>query len=169
MRVVQGAATLVCCLLCAVPLVAQRRPAGAPAETAVPVTVELQVGGGAYTVTGEGTCHHAARASIYDVPAEQWQVQHREGSRSLALTLWRPRAGGGDMLSLAITDGATSHRVNTVKGGSASAVSGTATVTLTPAEKGGTFTIDATTSSGAKISGTVRCDAFTAPVVAGGE
>lgn len=168
MSLVKVVVTVVCCSLCAVTLVAQRRPPGARAEPTVPVAIELQVGGGAYTMTGEGTCTHAARASIYDVPAEQWSVRHREGSRSLTLTVWRPKAGGGDMLSLAITDGKTNHRVNTVKGGSASAVSGAGTVTLAPAEKGGTFKVDATTSAGAKITGTVRCDAFTAPVVAGG-
>lgn len=169
MRVMKASAAFVCCSLCAVPLVAQRRPPGARTETTVPVAIQLQVGGGAYTIAGQGTCHHAAQASIYDVPAEQWSVQHRDGSRSLALTLWRPKAGGGDMLSLAVTDGTTSHRVNTVKGGGAQSVSGTGTVTLTPAEKGGTFKVDATTSSGAKITGTVRCEAFTAPVVAGGD
>jgi hypothetical protein len=162
-------AIFLCCSLSAVSLVAQRRPPGERPETTVPVVIEMQVGGGSYTMTGQGTCTHAARASIYDVPAEQWSVRHREGSRSLALTVWRPKGGGGDMLTLAITDGSTSHRVDTVKGGRAPSVSGTGTVTLTPAEKGGTFKMDATTSSGAKISGTVRCEAFTAPIVAGGD
>lgn len=169
MRQVLVVATSVCCSLCAVTLVAQRRPPGARVETKVPVAIELQVAGGAYAVTGQGTCHHATRASIYDVPAEQWSVQHHEGSRSLALTLWRPKAGGSDMLSLAVTDGTTSHRVNTVKGSNATSVSGTGTVTFTPAEKGGTFKVDATTTSGTKITGTVRCEAFTAPVAAGGD
>jgi hypothetical protein len=73
------------------------------------------------------------------------------------------------MLSLAITDGTTSHRVSTVKGGSAPSASGTGTVTLMPAEKGGTFNVAATTTGGTKIAGTVRCEAFTAPVVAGGD
>jgi hypothetical protein len=73
------------------------------------------------------------------------------------------------MLSLSVSDGTASHRVNTVKGGRAPAPSGTATVLLTPAGKGGTFQVDATTTAGTKITGTVRCEAFTAPVVAGGD
>jgi hypothetical protein len=151
------------CALSAVGVAAQRPIPGAAAEAKVSVTIALQIGSDAYKVTGQGTCHHAAQASIYDVPAEQWSVQQSDGSRSLALTMWRLKNPAGDMLSLSVTTGAKSHNVNTVKAGRSGPTSGTGTVTLAAAAQGGTFTIDATTADGTRITGTIMCGAFTAP------
>jgi hypothetical protein len=127
------------------------------------VTIALQIGSDAYKATGRGTCHHTARAGIYDTPAEQWSVQQSEGSRSVALTMWRLKKAPGDMLSLAVTTGGKSHRVSTVKVGQSGSPVGAGTVTLASAAKGGTFTIDATTAERTRITGTITCDAFTAP------
>src|SRR5918993_5745095 len=108
--------TLFCCSMCAVTVIAQRRAPGTRPESKVPLTIALQVGTEAFNVTSQGTCHHTAQASIYDVPAEQWSVQYSEGSRSVSLALWRPKNGSGDMLSLAVSTGGGGHIVNTVRG-----------------------------------------------------
>ena len=160
---------MLCCAMCAVTLVAQRRIPGAAGETKVPVTIALQVGSEAYKVTGQATCHHAAQASIYDVPAEQWSVQQSDGSRSLSLTMWRPKKASGDMLSLAVSTGGKSHTVNTVKAGKSGTADGSGTVTFVPAAKGGTFTIDAAAADRTKITGTITCAGFTAPMPVAGD
>ena len=159
---------MLCCAMCAVTLVAQRRLPGAAGETKVPVTIALQVGSEAYKVTGQATCHHTAQASIYDVPAEQWSVQQSDGSRSLSLTMWRPKKASGDMLSLAVSTGGKSHPVNTVKAGTSGPTEGSGTVTLVAAAQGGTFTIDAAAADRTKITGTITCAAFTAPTPVAG-
>jgi hypothetical protein len=51
--------------------------------------------------------------------------------------------------------------VNTLKAKPSDTVKGSGTVALATAGKGGTFTINATTDNGAKISGTIKCEAFT--------
>jgi hypothetical protein len=98
-----------------------------------------------------------------------WSVQHSQEGRNLALTVWRPRSAGEAMLNLSITAAGKSYDVSTVKVGQQGSPSGTGTVTFAPAGKGGTFTINATAASGAKIVGTVTCDAFTPLVAEGGD
>ena len=41
-------------------------------------------------------------------------------------------------------------------------------MTLTPAGKGGTLTIDAKSKAGQAIAGTIKCDAFTPHIADGG-
>jgi hypothetical protein len=64
--------------------------------------------------------------------------------------------------------GGASLQVNTVKAAAAPPVEGSGTATLATAAKGGTFTIDASTSKGVRITGTITCDAFTPAVAEGG-
>src|SRR5688500_8366395 len=98
------------------PLAAQRRPAGQPQDIKVSATINLKVSGAAYTFSGPATCEHLQRGSIYDTPAERWSVQQADGERSLSLTVWRPLAGGDDMITLSVSDGGKRVDVNTVKG-----------------------------------------------------
>jgi hypothetical protein len=44
------------------------------------------------------------------------------------------------------------------------AVQGSGTVTMAPKGPGGTFTVDATADTGARITGTITCVAFTQPM-----
>jgi len=97
-----------------------------------------------------------------------WTVEQNADGKSLTLTVWRPNSGTGDMLSLAVTAGGKSYRVNTVKVGQRGEVQGSGTVKLDTSGQGGSFTINAATSDGAKISGTVKCDRFTSAEAAGG-
>ena len=163
---------LVLCVSLWVPLLAaQRRAPGAPSGSGagVPLTITLKVGAEAYRLTGHGKCHHAPRAAIYGVAAEQWSVQHSEGARSVSLTMWRPKGAANDMMTLAVNTGTKSFAVNTVKAGNSGPPSGSGTITLTPADKGGTFTIDAAAADGTRLAGTLSCGAFTAPVPEGGD
>ncbi len=149
----------------------QRRAAPLPAseEEKVGVTIAMQVAGDPYQVTGKGTCTHEAKGSIYGTPAHQWAVEFEEPRLTFHLTFWRPANGAPDMFSLMASTGANSHAVSTTKGPDGGNVQGSGLVKLTAGASGGTFAIDATTRSGGRISGSIKCDAFTAAVAVGGE
>ena len=149
-------------------LEAQRRVPGARPDTTVPVTVALKVGSQAYDFTGKATCTHAPVAGIYDLRAEQWSVQQSSDGGSLSLTHWHP-ATGADMFNLSVTSGNTQSSVSTVKVGTNGTIDGSGAVTLSREGKGGTFTVAAATAKGAKITGTIKCEAFTPALAEGGE
>jgi hypothetical protein len=136
---------------------AQRRPAG-QAQEKQGIQVSLKVGAQTYQSNEPGRCTHAPKASIYRIVSALWSVQQSPEGRSLSLSFWRPADASGDMLSLSIRNGNTSHEVSTVRGGGAPAGSGK--ITFEKAGAGGTFTIDAKSKDGAPISGTIKCDAF---------
>jgi hypothetical protein len=144
---------------------AQRRAPG-QAEAKQAIQVALNVGGATYQSGAAGKCTHAPVASIFKTMAEMWTVQQNAEGRSLSLTLWKPKDGSGDMVTLAVTNGNVSQQVNTVRGGGATAGSGK--VTLERTGNGGTFSVDAKTASGAAISGTIKCDAFAPHMAEGG-
>jgi hypothetical protein len=150
-------------ILLSVSATAQRRPTGStPQEKKVRVAIDMRVDNVPYTFTGEATCEHLAKGSIYDTLAERWSVQQQgDNGRSLSLTLWRPLAGGANMLTLALSTGGKRYDVDTVKKPKPSQASGSGTVRLAPEGMGGTITIEATTASSAKINGTIKCDSFT--------
>ena len=144
---------------------AQRRvPEQAQPKQAI--NASLKIGGQAYESREPGRCTHAPTASIYSIVSAMWTVQQSAEGRSLALTLWKPKDGTSDMVTLSVSSsGGSSHQISTARGGGAT--SGTGTVTLEKSGLGGAFTIDAKTSDGVVISGTIKCDAF-APHIAGG-
>ena len=160
--------SLMAALVIAAPVSAQRRPAGsAPQEAKVGATIALVVAGTAYQFSGQAVCEHLSRGSIYDIPAARWSVRHSEAGRDLSLTVWRPQSGS-DMVTLAVGIGGKRHDVNTVKAPKATSVTGSATVKFAPEGKGGTFTLNATAGSGAAITGTIKCEAFTTPIAVAG-
>ena len=136
---------------------AQRRPSGSQ-EQRVAVAIDLTVNGTAYTFKGDAICDHLAKGSIYDIAAERWSVRHDDNGRNLNLSLWRPTGGAGDMLQLNIFMGGKRYDVSTIK--SPQGPSGSGTAKLAREGTGGIFTIDATTPSGGKITGTIKCAAF---------
>jgi hypothetical protein len=144
---------------------AQRRPP-AQAQPTQAIQAALKAGGATYQSNEPGKCTHAPVASIYKTMAEMWSVQQNGQGRSLALTLWKPKDGSGEMVTLSVTSGNVSHQVSTVRGGAATAGSGK--VILKPAGSGGTFSVDAKSGSGAAITGTITCDAFAPHVAEGG-
>jgi hypothetical protein len=135
------------CLLLALPGLAQ----------ATPVEVTLQVGSGKYRFSGEGQCKASQQASIYGVNAALYMVSHHSPRQSLNLTVWQPKSGAPNMISLRVYTGARTYDVDTVKGGSKQATKGSGSATV---DKSGVFTLDAVAASGEKITGTVRCAGF---------
>jgi hypothetical protein len=144
---------------------AQRRVPG-QAQTKQAVNASLKVGGNAYESREPGRCTHAPTASIYSIVSEMWSVQQSAEGRSLALTLWRPKDRSGDMVTLSVSSGKSSHQINTVRGGGAT--SGMGKVTFEKSGGGGAFTIDAKTVDGVAISGTIKCEAFAPHTAEGG-
>jgi len=147
---------------------AQRRVPAQRAETTVPVTIALKAGAEDFNFTGKAACSHAPVASIYGLVAERWTVDQSEGGRGVTLALWHPKSGS-DLISLRLTGGGKPHSVSTIKVGTNGTVEGSGTIALAKEKTGGTFTINATTAGGTKISGTVKCDAFTPAVAEGGD
>jgi hypothetical protein len=160
-----GTAGLV--LAAAVTTGAQRRVPGQRADNTVPVTVTLKTGAEPYDFNGKATCSHAPVASIYDLRAERWTVDQSDGSRSMTLALWHP-ASGSDLVSLSLNIGNKRYSVSTIKVGDKGAVEGSGKITLAREGTGGTFTVDTTAANGTKITGTVRCGAFTPAIAEGG-
>ena len=143
---------------------AQRRlPGQAPVNQAMQVS--LKVGSATYQSSQPGKCTHAPMASIYKTVAEMWSVQQSGEGHSLALTLWKPKDGSGDMVSLSVSSGNLSNQVNTVRGGM---TSGSGKVALEKSGNGGIFSVDVKTSSGTPVSGTIKCDAFAPHMAEGG-
>ena len=138
---------------------AQRRPVGSE-EPKVSVAIDLKVNGTPYVFKGEASCDHLAKGSIYEIAAQRWSVRHDGNGQNLNLSLWRPASGAGDMMQLNIYAGGKRYDASTIK--SPQGPSGSGTVKLTTEGAGGTFTIDATTASAAKITGTIKCAAFPA-------
>ena len=144
---------------------AQRRaPGDVPAKQGIQAS--LKVGNQLYDSKAPGRCTHAPVASIYQVMAQMWSVQQSADGRSLTLTVWRPKDGSGDMVTLSVESGNSSHQVNTVRGGEP--VQGTAKVTFEKSGAGGSFTLDARAKDGTAMTGTIKCDAFAPHIAEGG-
>lgn len=139
-----------------------------PADTKVDVSIALKVAGQPYNFSGKADCTHAPVASIYDVNAQLWRVEQKEGLKSVTLTFWRPMAGSGDMFKLLCTIGGKSYLVDTVKTNDGGILQGSGKVTFTPSKPGGTFTIDVIAANGSTITGTIKCSAFSPVVEEGG-
>jgi hypothetical protein len=135
-----------------------------PQAESVTVKISLKAGGQSLTSSGQGSCTHAPRAAIYNVPSAMWTARQQQGEHSVQLTLWRPADGKEEMFSLSL-NGPQNINVSTVRGGT---ISGSGTVKLQPNDKGGTFTINAKAKSGEAITGTIECSAFTAAIAEGG-
>jgi hypothetical protein len=128
-----------------------------------PIQLDLRVDGTPYVVSARGTCLAQPHGTLYEVPARQWNARHRDGQRYVNLAFWRVE-GLGDQFNLGVMVGPTLHRVSTVHVKGKGARQGSGTVAMAPGGPGGTFTIDATADTGARITGTITCGAFTRPV-----
>ncbi len=127
------------------------------------IQLDLKVGTAAYAASAQGTCLAQPYGTLYEVPAAQWNARHRDGGRYANLAFWRVKSAG-DMFNLGVLIGPTLHKVSTVRVQGKGEPHGQGTVTLTPKGNGGTFTIDATADTGARITGTITCGAFARPV-----
>src|SRR3954452_15682282 len=98
--------------------VAQRRAAGQQPSSDPPVSqihVIARLGSKTYSSNLPGSCKHEPAASIYDVPAALWTVEAGGAAGSsvkqLNLTLWRPKNGTADQISLSPDPGLNPNRV----------------------------------------------------------
>ena len=144
----------------------QKRPE-APAEN-VAITVSAQIGGKSYHGSGTGSCSYEPDASIHDVSASLWMVQYASQARAvkqLNLTLWRPKDGSPDQLSLSLETGSGAHRIQT---GGKDGNSGEASVTILPSGPGGSLEINGKEAGGKPVQITIDCPAFAGIEAEGG-
>jgi len=142
-----------------------RRSQAMPEIWHTAMKVSLAAGGQRYESAAPGKCTHAATASIAGVASELWTAEQSDKGKSLNLSLWQPKDGTRPMVTLTVTSGSASHRVNTVRG---AAPAGNAKASFEQSGKGGTFTLYAKSAEGADIIGTITCDDFSPHVAAGG-
>jgi hypothetical protein len=135
---------------------------GDAADGAIPMDVALQVNGTPLTLSGKGDCTFTDQGTLYEHPALSWTATIESGGRYVNFASWRVRPDG-EMMNLGVLIGKTMHKVSTVKVGVQGTPVGSGQWTFTKNGNGGTFTIDATADTGAKISGRVTCSAFGKP------
>jgi hypothetical protein len=141
----------------------ERRQLAPSTSTAdeISVTVGGKVDGKKISGTGNGTCSHAADASIYGVSASLWTVQYAAGKdgslKQLSLTLWRPKDEGPDQLSLTIDTKSGSYRIET---GKPAETKGEGSVTILPSGPGGRLEIKGKEAGGKPVQLTIDCSAF---------
>ena len=153
--------------------VAQRRVAGRANQGGeleqVDLSIVARVGTKSYSSTLPGTCKHEPSGSIYDVPAALWTV-HANGQengeiKQLSLTLWRPKNGSADQISLSLEAGSRSTRIDVSP---KSPPVGAAKVNLQPIAAGGKFELQGKDAQGSPVYLTISCPMFAGVVAEGG-
>jgi hypothetical protein len=128
---------------------------------AISVSITAKAGGKSYEGSGQGTCEHAPDASIRGTSASLWLVQFagsgKGGLKQLNLTLWRPKDGGPDQLSLSLETKRGQHRIES---GGPGESSGEGTVTILPSGPGGRLEVSGKEATGKPIQVTIDCSAF---------
>ena len=136
-------------------------PEGQQPQAESSLSVSGSVGDKAIQVTGSGSCRHAPDASIRGVSASLWMVQYGgsdDGAvKRLNLTLWRPKDGGPDQLSLELKTHSGDHRVET---GAGRKHKGEGTVTILPSGPGGRLELRGKDAKGKPIQISIDCPAF---------
>jgi hypothetical protein len=133
------------------------------------LNISATVGGKAYQSEGVGTCKHEPDAAIYNVPAALWMVE-QDGSadasiKSLRLTVWRPKDGSPEQISLNLTTRSGSHRIDV--GGRGDQV-GSAKMSLAKSGAGGRFELKGRDQAGSSIDLLISCPAFAGIEAEGG-
>jgi hypothetical protein len=145
------------------------RPEQAATPEDITVSITAKVGGKSYQASGPGTCQHAPEASIRGVSASLWVVQFsgsgQGGLKQLNLTLWRPKDGDSDQLSVSLETKSGSHRIET---GGPGESAGEGTVTILPSGPGGRLEINGKAAGGKPVQITIDCSAFAGVEAEGG-
>lgn len=148
---------------------AAQRAATSTGGSVPAVSVSAKVGAKSYEGAGQGNCRHTPDASIYDLPAALYMVEQGGTSngaiKSLNLTIWKPKDGSRDQLSLALETGSSSHRIDV--GGRGEQV-GSGKATVTPKGAGGRVEIQGKDESGAAVQVVITCPAFSGVEAEGG-
>jgi hypothetical protein len=133
------------------------------------VMISAQVGRKSYESAGQGSCRHTPTASIYGVPAALWMVEltgsEDAAVKSVNLTLWKPKNGSAEQLSLSLSTGSSSHRID-VGGRGDQVGSGKAAVAATGT--GGRIEVSGKDEAGKAIRLVVLCPTFTGVEAEGG-
>jgi hypothetical protein len=132
------------------------------------VDVALKAGSRAYSASGPGECRTSREASIHGVPATLYSVSQGSGADSVRFTLWQPKSGAADMVTLHVSIGGKRYEIDTVKGGAGREPKGSGGVRFEGAGAGGAFAVDAKAGDGTAITGSVKCSRFAAVVAEGG-
>jgi hypothetical protein len=144
------------------------RPASPGSSGQANLSITGKVGGKNLQATGSGSCRHAPEASIHGVSASLWMVQYGgsgDGAvKQLNLTLWRPKDGGPDQLSLALETKSGEHRID--KGPKES--KGEGSVTILPNGPGGRLELSGKDADGKPIQITIECPVFAGIQAEGG-
>jgi hypothetical protein len=139
------------------------------ARGSVPMTISGRVARHRFETSVTGECATSAESSIYEVPATQWHVTYGGGDQSdvqhLNLTVWRPRSGTPDMVTLYFQSGEITHRIATVQGGE---MVGSGRAGASPEGRGGTLTVTGKDDHGHELELTVRCERFDEVIAEGG-
>ena len=138
------------------------QPERSPSRVAdISVSITAKAGGKSYEASGQGTCQHAPDASIRGISASLWLVQFagsgKGGLKQLNLTLWRPKDGDADQLSLSLETKRGQHHIES---GGPGESSGEGTVTILPSGPGGRLEISGKEANGKPIQVTIDCSAF---------
>ena len=136
-------------------------PANPAASAEASLNIAGKVGGKKLQASGTGTCRHAPDASIRGVSASLWMVQYggsEDGPvKQLNLTLWRPKDGSPDQLSLALESKSGEHRIET---GGQEKSKGEGSVTILPSGPGGRLELTGKDAGGKPIEITIDCPVF---------
>jgi len=138
-------------------LTPERREAVAQALFTVTGTIGKQ----SLQASGIGVCRHAPDASIRGVSASLWMVHYggsgEGGLKQLNLTLWRPKDGGPDQLSLHLKTDSRDHRIET---GGKGKRKGEGAVTIIPNGPGGRLELNGKEAKGKPVQLTIECPTF---------
>jgi hypothetical protein len=124
------------------------------------LNISAKVGGKTAQATGAGECRHAPDASINGVSASLWMVRFdggKDGVKQLNLTLWRPKDGTPDLVSLTLETESGTHRV---EAGRKEKNRGEATVVILPHGPGGRLEITGKDAGGKPMQIAVDCPAY---------
>jgi hypothetical protein len=137
----------------------QLQPSG-PAAQALTLNISAKVGGKTAQATGAGECRHAPDAAINGASASLWMVRFDgggDGVKQLNLTLWRPKDGTPDLVSLTLETKSGTHRVEADGKGKNQ---GEATVVILPHGPGGRLEITGKDAGGKPMQIAVDCPAY---------
>jgi hypothetical protein len=144
--------------------VAQRRslaPETNFSKSGAGLTISAKAGGKSLQASGRGSCRHEPDASIRGLSASLWTVQYGGGDdgavKQLNLTLWRPKDGGPDQLSLTLESKSGEHRIET---GGEGKHKGEGKVTILPSGPGGRLELTGKDEKGKPIQVTIDCPWF---------